>query len=105
MPDIYWNQIRDILAPGRGCMANVTIATDEGVFRADLSNYQTVKRLHKVIAAALNGWVREPNGQWKKPFEPAKDRPMPPRGPLPVEHVDSFLAWVKDGMPEAPTMV
>jgi hypothetical protein len=105
MPDVYWKHIKAILAPGRGCMANITIATDEGVFVADLGDYQSVKRLHKVIAAALNGWARQANGQWKVPFEPLKDHPMPPSRPLPVKRVDTFLTWVDDGMPEAPTMV
>jgi hypothetical protein len=106
MPDIYWPQIKAILAPGLGCMANITVATDEGVFPADLGDYQTVKRLHKVIAAAINAWARDANGQWKgPPFEPTKDHPMPPGGPLPVKNVDTFLTWVNDGMPEAPAMV
>ena len=30
---------------------------------------------------------------------------MPPGGPLAVEDVDKFLAWVADGMPEGPAMV
>jgi hypothetical protein len=105
VPDIYWNQIKTILAPGLGCMAGVAVATDEGVFPADLADYQTVKRLHRVIAAALNGWARDANGQWKNPLVRTKDHSMPPGGPLPVEHVDTFLAWVKDGMPEGPAMV
>jgi len=105
MPDIYWNHIKAILTPGRGCMANITIATDEGVFAAKLDDYQTVKRLHKVIAAALNGWSRQADGAWKVPFEKTRDRPMPPGQPLPVEQVDTFLSWVDDGMPEGPTMV
>ena len=105
MPDIYWNQIKAILVPGLGCMAGRTIATDEGVFEIDLSDYQSVKRLHTVIAAALDGWERDSNGQWKVPHQKRKDRAMPPGNPLPVEHVDAFLTWVQDGMPENPTMV
>ena len=105
MPDVYWSQIKTILTPGLGCMSNFTIATDEGVFPADLGDYQTVKRLHKVIAAALNGWARDANGQWQVPFKKTKDRAMPPSRPLPVENVDTFLVWVNDGMPEGPAMV
>jgi hypothetical protein len=102
MPGIFWNQIKEILSPGAGCMANIAIATEEGVFTADFNDYEAVKRLHKVIAAALNGWARDVNGQWKVPFEATKDSAMPPGGPLPVEHVDAFLTWIGDGMPEAP---
>jgi len=105
MPDIYWDQIKTILVPGLGCMGGRTIATDEGVFEIDLSDYQSVKRLHDVIGAALDGWERQENGQWKDPPKKAKDRAMPPGNPLPVEDVDAFLTWVQDGMPEKPTMV
>jgi hypothetical protein len=105
MPDIYWNQIKDILIPGLGCMAGRTIATDDGVFDIDLSDYQSVKRLHEVIAAALNGWMRDANGAWTVPYQKKKDRAMPPSGPLAVENVDAFLTWVEDGMPEKRTMV
>ena len=101
MPNIYWNQIKTILEPGLGCMENFTIATDEGVFTANLDYYETVKRLHKVIAAALNGWARQADGQWKMPIEQTKPNAMPPGNPLPVEDVDKFLTWVTDGMPES----
>jgi hypothetical protein len=105
MPDIYWSQIKAILVPGLGCMAGRTIATDEGVFEIDLGNYQSVKRLHKVIAVALNAWERDANGKWKVPHRRTKDRAMPPSSPLPVEQVNTFLSWVNDGMPEGPAMV
>jgi hypothetical protein len=105
MPDIYWDQIKTILVPGLGCMGGRTIATDEGVFEIDLSDYQSVKRLHDVIAAALDGWERDAYGQWKVPHQKRKDRAMPPGGPLPVGDVDAFLTWVENGMPEKPTMV
>jgi hypothetical protein len=105
MPDIYWNQIKTILTPGLGCMSGRTIATDDGVFEIDLSDYQSVQRLHEVIAAALNGWERQENGQWTDPPKQTKDRAMPPGNPLRVEDVDAFLTWVQDGMPEKPTMV
>ena len=105
MPDIYWDQIKAILVPGLGCMSGRTIATDDGVFAIDLSDYQSVKQLHEVIAAALDGWERDANGKWTDPPVKRKDRAMPPGGPLPVENVDAFLTWVQDGMPETPTMV
>ena len=101
MPGIYWNQIEAILVPGLGCMAGRTIATDEGVFEIDLGDYQSIKRLHTVIAEALNGWARDANGKWKVPYKKTKDRAMPPGNPLPVEDVDVFLTWVE----EKPTMV
>jgi hypothetical protein len=106
---VYWDDIRTILAPGRGCMRRITVGTDEGVFPVVLDDYATVKRLHKVIAAALNGWQRDATGsQWAKDADgdpiPAKDHPMPPGGPLAIEDVDAFLQWVKDGLPEAPAV-
>ena len=102
MPSVYWPEIQAILTPGLGCMANVVIATDEGVFNADFGDYESVKRLHKVIAAALNAWERDTGGQWKVPPKSTKPNSMPPGAPLPVENVDKFLTWVAEGMPEAP---
>jgi hypothetical protein len=103
MANIFWPEIKTILAPGLGCMKNITVSTDEGVFEVDLGDLETVRRLHAVIAAAINAWERDGTGQWKgNPPQRTKDHPMPPRGPLPVENVDKFLAWVADGMPEGP---
>jgi hypothetical protein len=74
MPGIYWNQIKTILTPGLGCMSGRTIATDDGVFEIDLSDYQSVKRLHEVIAAALNGWERQNKWPMDRPAQ-ANERP------------------------------
>jgi hypothetical protein len=108
MPNIYWPQIKTILAPGLACMKRRTVGTEEGVFRVELDDYQTVKRLHKVIAAALNAWERGANGQWKRDAngqaQPTKDAAMPPGEPLPVENIDAFLTWINDGMPEGPAV-
>ena len=108
MPEIYWPQIKAILASGVRCMANRTVSTDEGVFLVDLTDYQTVRRLHAVIGVALNAWERDANGQWKRDANgravPTKGHPMPPGEPLPVEKVNTFLTWVEDGMPEGPVM-
>jgi hypothetical protein len=106
MPNIFWPEIKAILEPGLGCMKGVAVSTEEGVFEVDLGDLATVRRLHAVIAAALNGWERDNTGQWNgDPPPKTKGHPMPPGGPLPVENVDKFLAWVADGMPEGPTMV
>jgi hypothetical protein len=105
MPNIFWPEIKTILVPGLGCMRNVTVATDEGVFEVKLDELATVRRLHAVIAAAINAWERDGTGQWTVPPQRTKDHPMPPGGPLPVANVDKFLTWVDDGMPEGPTMV
>jgi len=102
MPGVFWPDVRTILAPGSGCMANIVIATEEGAFKANLQDYQSVVRLHKVIAAALNGWQRDANGQWVDPPVSTKAHSMPPRRPLPVADVDRFLLWIADGMPESP---
>ena len=105
MPNIFWPEIKTILEPGLRCMKNVAVSTTEGVFEVDLGDLTTVRRLHAVIAAAINAWERDDAGQFKDPPVRTKDHPMPPGGPLPVENVDKFLAWVKDGMPEGPAMV
>ena len=105
MADIFWPEIKTILTPGLTCMKNVQVSTNEGVFLVKLDDLATVRRLHAVIAAALNAWERDNTGQWTSPPQPTKDHPMPPGGPLAVEDVDKFLAWVADGMPEGPTMV
>jgi hypothetical protein len=105
MADIFWPEIKTILTPGVGCMKNVAVSTDEGVFEVKLDDLATVRRLHAVIAAALNAWERDGAGQWKDPRKKTKDHAMPPRAPLPVADVDKFLTWVADGMPEGPTMV
>jgi hypothetical protein len=101
MPGVYWPQISDLLAPGRRCMANVSVSTDEGVFLVDLTDYATVKRLAHVIAGALNGWERDAEGQWVDPPTRTKRNAMPPGAPLAVEDVETFLTWVDDGMPES----
>jgi hypothetical protein len=109
MANIYWPQIKTILEPGLACMKRRTVGTDEGTFRVELDDYATVKRLHKIIAAALNAWERDANGQWKRDgdgqaiqTEDNAMRPLPAGGPLPVEDVDAFLTWIDDGMLEGP---
>lgn len=102
MAGIYWPEIRQILKPGLGCMANVVVTTEEGAFEVRLDDYETVKRLHRVIAGALNAYERDETGQWKAPPQATKRHAMPPGGPLPVEQVDKFLQWIEDGLPEGP---
>lgn len=107
MAGIYWHEIKDILAPGVTCMTQQEVSTDEGVFVVHLDDYERVKRLHAVIKAALNAWERDETGKkWKTNSEghhiPTKAWPMPPGGPLPIENVDKFIAWVEDGMAERP---
>jgi hypothetical protein len=100
VPGIYWEEIKGILTPGRRCMANVQISTDQGVFLGDLTDYQNVKRLGHVIAGALNAWERDATGQWIDPPAQTKRNAMPFGAPLAVAKVDKFLEWVADGMPE-----
>ena len=107
MAGIYWDEIKGILAPGVTCMTQQVVATDEGVFEVHLDDYVRVKRLHAVIMSALNPWERDETGEeWKLNPEgdhiSTKEHPMPPRGPLPIENVDKFIAWVEDDMPEEP---
>jgi hypothetical protein len=106
MANVFWDDIRDILSPGVDCMANIVVSTPEGVFPVDLTDYQSVKRLHEVIGTALNAWERDAHGKWKRDANgraiKTKAHAMPPGGPLPVGNVDTLLAWIKDGMPETP---
>ena len=109
MADIYWKDIKEILKGGVDCMTQQRVATVEGVFEVHLDDYERVKLLHAVIMAALNAWERDETGEkWKLnskgAHKPTKAWPMPPppRGPLPIEHVDKFIAWVEDDMPRDP---
>jgi hypothetical protein len=91
MAAIGFNEdILPIFAPFARCMANIDIATDQGVFTVDLQDYERVKLLHEFILTAIRG------------HDPAtrSSHPMPPRGPLPPEEIQLFAQWIDDGMPE-----
>ena len=105
MANIYWSDIASILSGGVTCMSEVTVSTDTGVYVVQLDDYDTVRELHRVIGAAINAWERTESGDaWQtddngNPIS-TKAHPMPPSGPLPIEDVNMFLAWVADGMPK-----
>ena len=91
MPNIGFNEdIKPIFARFVDCMVNIDVATEEGVFTADLADYETVKRLHDPILTAIRG------------HDPATAtlNPMPPNRPLKPEQIATFAQWVDDGMPE-----
>ncbi|MGB9366418.1 MAG: hypothetical protein WCE79_10430 [Xanthobacteraceae bacterium] len=91
MPGIGFNEdIKPLFEPFVGCMKNIDIGTDEGVFTVDLGDYDTVKRLHEFILTAIRG------------HDPATEtlNPMPPGGPLDKAEIDMFAQWISDGMPE-----
>jgi hypothetical protein len=91
MAGIGFNEdIRPLFAPFAGCMANINVATNQGVFTVDLADYERVKLLHVQILTALRGW---------DPATATAHR-MPPRGPLPAEKIGMFAQWIDDGMPE-----
>jgi hypothetical protein len=91
MAGIGFNEdIRPIFTRFVGCMANITIATDQGVFEVDLDDYERVKLLHAFILTAIRGW---------DPATPTAHR-MPPGGPLPADKINTFAQWIDDGMPE-----
>ena len=91
MAGIGFNEdIAPIFAPYVGCMSNITISTDQGVFEVDLDDYERVKLLHAAILTAIRGW---------DPATPTAHR-MPPRAPLPAEQIKMFAQWIDDGMPE-----
>ncbi len=112
MAGIYWEDIKGILSLGVGCMSERTVSTDKGVFEVKLDDYESVKRLHAVIMAALNAWERDGN-DWKeevvedgkKKYFPTKVHHMPPSVPLPIADVDKFITWVADGTPENPPAI
>jgi hypothetical protein len=82
--------IRPMFAPFARCMANINIATDEGVFTVDLGDYERVKLLHAFILIAIRG---------HDPATPS-GHPMPPGGPLPPEKIQLFAQWIDEGMAE-----
>jgi len=87
----FEEDIKPIFAPFAGCMANITVGTSEGVFQVDLLDYDRVKLLHEHILTAIRG--HDP--------ATATAHPMPPRGPLPDEHIQTFAQWIHDGMPRS----
>jgi hypothetical protein len=91
MAGIGFNEdIAPIFAPFAGCMANITVGTDQGVFAVDLADYERVKLLHAFILTAIRG---------HDPATPS-GHPMPPGGPLPADSIRKFAQWIDDGMPE-----
>jgi hypothetical protein len=91
MAGIGFNEdIRPIFAPFVDCMKNIDIGTPEGVFTVDLSDFETVKKLHEFILTAIRG---------HDPATPSA-HPMPPRGPLKPASIAKFAQWIEDGMPE-----
>lgn len=94
---VYFDpDIKAIFAPFVQPMLQVSIATEQGVFSLDLSNYESVCRLSQRIKIAIEGY---------KP-ESKSAHPMPPRksngddNPLPDAQIDMYNQWLKDGMPE-----
>lgn len=89
---VYFDpDIKTIFAPYVEAMLPVSIATDQGTFSLDLSNYQSVCRLSQRIKIAIEGYRAE---------SPSA-HPMPPYGtPLPDAQIDAYNQWLTDGMPE-----
>lgn len=89
---VYFDpDIKTIFAPYVQPMLGVSIATDEGVFSLDLSNYESVRRLSDRIKIAIEGYRAE---------SPSA-HPMPPGGtPLPNAQIETYNQWLQDGMPE-----
>lgn len=88
----FQEDIRPIFAPYAGCMAGITISTDQGVFPVLLDDYERVKFLHQEIQIAIHGY--------DEGAETA--HPMPPGGqPLPAEDIAKFDQWIEEGMPES----
>jgi hypothetical protein len=91
MASVGFNEdIRPIFAPFVRCMANINIATEEGVFTVDLGDFERVKLLHEFILTAIRG---------HDPATPSS-HPMPPGQPLAPEKIKLFAQWIDDGMPE-----
>lgn len=91
MPVTFNKDIKPVLAPYRNAMIGVSIATPQGSFGLDLTNYESVKRLHDRIRIAINGY---------NPNTPTA-HPMPPGGnPLPDEFLRTYDQWIADGLLE-----
>ncbi|MDE1148161.1 MAG: hypothetical protein PW843_16295 [Azospirillaceae bacterium] len=110
---VYWPTVQAILARNPAwaqAMAKVPLSDDEGVDTLRLGEYASVKRFGKLVAAALDGWQRTPDGKnWQMQqisgqatFIRTAGHPMPPSAPLPIVDVDTIKAWVADGMLESP---
>jgi hypothetical protein len=92
--NVYFDpDIKTIFAPYVEPMLDVGIATSEGVFSLDLSNYESVKRLHERIRIALHGHFPETRTAHPMPPPPYYD-------PLKPEDLQAFDDWVAAGMPE-----
>ncbi|SHK66648.1 hypothetical protein SAMN04488028_10751 [Reichenbachiella agariperforans] len=88
---VYFDpDIKTIFAPYVQPMLAVSIATDEGTFSLDLSNYESVCQLSQRIKIAIEGY---------RPETPTAHR-MPPGGPLPDESIAMYNEWLEAGMPE-----
>ena len=88
MPKITFNKdVRPIFAPSVSCMKNVVVADEEGTENLDLSNYDTVKRFHQMIQAAIHGHETK-----------TAAHAMPPGGLLGNADIETFDQWIVDGM-------
>lgn len=88
---VYFDpDIKTIFAPYVQPMLAVSIATDQGTFSLDLSNYQSVCRLSQRIKIAIEGHREE------SPTAHA----MPPDKALPDSQIALYNQWLIDGMPE-----
>lgn len=89
---VYFDpDIKSIFAPYVQPMLQVSIATDQGTFSLDLSNYDSVCRLSQRIKIAIEGYREESRTA----------HPMPPGGqPLPDSQIALYNQWLEDGMPE-----
>lgn len=93
MPVTFNDDIKPTLSPYRNAMIGVSIATPEGSFSLDLSNYESVKRLYDRVRIAINGY---------NPATPTA-HPMPPGGAsraLSQEFLDKYDQWIEDGLLE-----
>ncbi|MFY0598595.1 MAG: hypothetical protein JXR03_02915 [Cyclobacteriaceae bacterium] len=103
--------IKKMFAPYVAPMLKVSIATPEGTFSLDLSNYESVCRLSNRIKIAIEGYQKDENGNYvyDEDGDPISTvgHPMPPiikdsdlSGPMKIEDIDTYNKWLADGMPE-----
>ncbi len=92
MPDkiiTFDDDIAPMFKPYRSPMLKIGIATADGVFALDLTDYESVKFLNERITIALHG------------YEPGREstNPMPPGGtPLAADKLQTWDDWVAGGM-------
>ncbi len=91
---VTFDDVKPIFARYVGCMKARVVSNDEGAFPCDLSDYETVKVLHKEILYAIDD-------AWEAGV-PVRYQSMPPGNTqLPSTDIQIFKDWIEQGMQES----